>query len=121
MTHDGVLYCVCVLLCACVCVRVCVGVRACVCACVRVCVRACVRCCCSLLSRHIGVLSAVLCGRAHLSFKVFQSRQHHVVFTYALSLLDSAQPYVFHKSVHDHLLVIITTFTEMLQVSFCSS
>lgn len=66
--------------------------------------------------RHIGALSAVLRGRTHLSFKIFQGRQHHVVFTYALSLLDSARPFAFHESLHGHLLAIVTAFSELLQV-----
>ncbi|XP_065178722.1 integrator complex subunit 1-like [Sycon ciliatum] len=69
----------------------------------------------TLFLRHLGVLSSTLLGRTHLSFQVFQGRQHHIVFTYVLSLLDSARPYVFHSSLRDHLLSIVVAFTDMLQ------
>ncbi|XP_049803946.1 integrator complex subunit 1 isoform X1 [Schistocerca nitens] len=48
-----------------------------------------------LVLRQLPMLAAALCGRVHLEFPVFRSRNHLNLFTQVLGLLELLQPHLF--------------------------
>ncbi len=66
--------------------------------------------------RQLPLLAAMLTGRCQFSFDEFRHRNHHLLFTHALGLLELLQPHVFHSQHREPFALCLQTYFEFIQV-----
>lgn len=71
-----------------------------------------------VIFRQLPMLAAALCGRVHLDFTVFRSRNHLNLFTQVLGLLELLQPYLFLKEHAHGLEDTLMSYFSLFKVKF---
>jgi integrator complex subunit 1 len=70
-----------------------------------------------LLLRQLPMLAASLRGRVHFDSSIFRSRNHLLLFTQSLGLLELLQPHIFQIEYAQPLEDVLDSFFSMFQVS----
>ena len=69
-------------------------------------------------SRQLPMISALLQSRAQFSFGEVKHRNHLLLYTHILGILEFLQPYIFYREYYKTLDIIFKSFFELIRVSW---